>query len=135
MAAGASHADRAWRAARDAADQARRLTSYREAMELRRAAVTALTRVAGSDGPTRFDLLLELATDAAHAAPVARGRGGGVRGVSLGRSLADPERVGIAAAAMTTYCVWTPHEVDEVFEDADRGPPLGAGQRRRRPTT
>lgn len=118
LAAGASHADRAWRAAREAADQARRLTSYREAMELRRAAVTAHTRVAGSDGATRFDLLLELATDAAHAAHWPEVEAASFEAIGLGRALEDPERVGVAAAAMTTYCVWTPHEIDEVFEDA-----------------
>ncbi|QIK66725.1 AAA family ATPase [Nocardioides sp. HDW12B] len=118
LAAGASHADRAWRAAREAADQARRLTSYREAMELRRAAVTALARATDADDHARFDLLLELATDAAHAALWPEVEAAAFEAISLGRSLGDPERVGVAAAAMTTYCVWTPHEVDQVFEDA-----------------
>ncbi len=49
LAAGPTHLDRAWRAARAAADQASALSAYREAMELRTAAVEAHRRSADGD--------------------------------------------------------------------------------------
>ena len=68
LAAGPSHADRAWQAARAAADLSHALSSYRDAMDLRRAAVEAHRRAAGPDETERYALLLELAREASYAA-------------------------------------------------------------------
>lgn len=117
LAAGATHVASAWRTARTAADQARRLTSYAEAMELRAAAVDAHRRMPGADDAERYELLLELAADAAYAAQWPGVERASVEAMSLGRALGSPELVGRAATALTLYCVWMPHDIDVVFED------------------
>ena len=118
LAAGSSHVDTAWRAARDAADQARRLTSFAEAMDLRQAAVDAHRRTAGADDRVRYELLLELAADAAYAGRWTGVEAASLEAMALGRALASPELVGRAAAGLTLYCVWSPHETGVVVEDA-----------------
>ncbi len=118
LAAGSSHVDLAWRAARDAADQARRLTSYAEAMALREAAVGAHRRSPGADDEVRYTLLLELASDAAYAGRWPEVEAAALEAMALGRALASPELVGRAAAALTLYCVWMPHETGVVVVDA-----------------
>ena len=118
LAGGPSHLDTAWRAARSAADQARDLGGYREAMRLRTAAVEAHRRAAQGDEAERYDLLLELAADAAYAARWPGVEEAAFEAVALGRRLGSPERVGRAAAALSHYCVWLPHDLDAVFEDA-----------------
>jgi hypothetical protein len=118
LAAGASHAETAWRAARTAADQARRLTAYREAMDLRGAALAAHRRSPGAEDADRSDLLLELATDAAYAARWPAVEAAAIEGMAIGRQLGRPELVGRAAAQLTLYCVWQPHASGVVVEDA-----------------
>ena len=128
LAAGPSHVESAWRAARAAAVQARRLTSYAEAMALREAAVEAHRRVPGADLAVRYDLLLELVTDAALAAALAdvgAGGGGGDRARPLarrpgpgGRGGAHPQRLQRVAAARPRRGA----------RGHDRRPALGAGR-------
>ena len=117
LAAGPSHLDRAWRAARAAADQASALSAYREAMELRTAAVEAHRRSADGDEEQRFTLLLELAHDAARAAWWPAVERASFDAITLGRAMGSPARVGEAAAVLTGYCAWLPHEPEVVFED------------------
>ncbi len=118
LAAGPSHADRAWPAARAAADLSHALSSYRDAMDLRRAAVEAHRRAAGPDETERYALLLELAREASYAAQWPDVVDASFEAMALARSLGSPERVAEAAAGITTYVVWTPHDWMEVFEDA-----------------
>jgi DNA-binding SARP family transcriptional activator len=118
LAAGPSHVESAWRAARAAADEALSLASYPEAMRLRAAAVDAHRRVVGGADEVRYDLLLELATDAALAAQWPRVEAAAFEAMTLGRTMGSPVHVGRAAAALTRYCVWLPHVIDVVFEDA-----------------
>ena len=109
--------DRAWRAARAAADQASALSAYREAMTLRAAAVEAHRRSADGDEERRFELLLELADDASRAAWWSEVERASFDAITLGRAMGSPARVGEAAAVLTRYCAWLPHEPEVVFED------------------
>ena len=84
LAAGPSHVESAWRAARAAAVQARRLTSYAEAMALREAAVEAHRQVSGADLAVRYDLLLELHRRRRARGPLAHRRAGGAGGDRAG---------------------------------------------------
>jgi DNA-binding SARP family transcriptional activator len=118
MAAGPSHSDRAWPAARAAADLSHSLSAYRDSMDLRRAAVEAHRRAAGPDETERYALLLELAREASYAAQWPAVVDASFEAMALARTLGSPERVAEAAAAITTYTVWTPHDWMEVFEDA-----------------
>ena len=118
LAAGPSHADRAWSAARAAADQAHGLSSYLDAMDLRGAAVEAHRRAADADQADRYELLVELARDAAYAAQWPVVVDACFEAMALGRQLGAPDRVADAAAGLTTYVVWTPHDWEQVVEDA-----------------
>ena len=118
LAAGPSHANRAWPAARAAADLSHALSSYRDAMDLRRAAVEAHRRAAGPDETERYALLLELAREASYAAQWPEVVDASFEAMALARSIGSPEGVAEAAAGLTTYVVWTPHDWLEVFEDA-----------------
>ena len=116
LAAGPAHADRAWRAAREAARQAHDLADYTEATRVGRAGVEAQRR-SGADVAERYDLLVELARYAAYAAIWSDVVDAAFEGIAVGRSMHRPDLVGLAASAVTQYAVWTPHEWCEVFED------------------
>ena len=118
LAAGPSHVDTAWRAAREAAAQARALSAYQEALALRLDAVAAHRRVAGTREEDRYELLLEVATDAAYAAHWQPVVDASFEAMALGRALGSPAMVARAATKITQYVVWTPHEWGEVWEDA-----------------
>ena len=117
LAAGPSHVDAAWRAARSAATQARSLTSYADAMRLREAAVEAQRRVPGGDEADRYDLLLELTIDAALAARWPTAERSAIEATALGRALGDPTRVATAIRSLTVHSIWLPHDLDVVLED------------------
>ena len=117
LAAGPSHLDKAWRAARAAADQARGLSAWREALDLRAAAVAAQRRSADGKDDVLFELLLELGLDAAYAARWPDVESACMEAMVLGRALGSPARVAEAAATMMKYCVWQPHAPEMVFED------------------
>ena len=118
LAAGPSHVEAAWPAARAAAEQASRLTSYPEALRWRRAAVEAHRRVVGATDELHHELLLELANEAAYAAQWPDVEQAAFEAMTLGRTLGSPALVGSAAGALTRYCVWLPHVMNAVFEDA-----------------
>ena len=90
LAAGPSHVDAAWRAARAAADQASGLASYPEALRLRTAAVDAHRRVLGGADDLHYELLLELATDAAYAAQWPAVEAAAFEAMTLGRTMGSP---------------------------------------------
>jgi hypothetical protein len=115
--AGPAFADRAWPAAKAAADQARAVSAHLQAARLRREAVTAQRRGTRSSPTERYDLLLDLAEDAARAAVWPEVEAASREAVALGRDLGDPERVATAGAAATRYALWTPHEWGEVQAD------------------
>ena len=117
LAAGPSHLDKAWRAARAAADQARGLSAWREALDLRAAAVAAQRRSADGKDDVLFELLLELGLDAAYAARWPDVESACMEAMVLGRALGSSARVAEAAATMATYCVWQPHAPEQVYED------------------
>jgi DNA-binding SARP family transcriptional activator len=115
--AGTSNSDRAWRAARAAAAQARAGWAHTEAMQLRAAAVEAHRRSADGVDRERYDLLLELATDAAYAGRWDQVEAAASEATALGRALSSPALVGTAASTLSRYCVWVPHDTDVVLED------------------
>jgi DNA-binding SARP family transcriptional activator len=117
LAAGPSHVDRAWRAARAAADQARKVSAWQEALELRQAAVSSLRRSADHEEAALFELLLEVAHDAAYGARWTDVESACMEAITIGRMLGSPSKVAEAAAAMAAYCVWQPHAPEVVFED------------------
>ena len=118
LSAGPTHAVKAWAAADAAATQARRLSAYGEAARLRAAAVDAHRRTPGAEPAQRYEMLLDLARDAAYAAQWDLVVDATSEAMALGRGLGSPEKVAEAAAAVTTYCVWTPHDWQEVWEDS-----------------
>jgi DNA-binding SARP family transcriptional activator len=115
--AGTSNSARAWRAARAAAAQARSVWAHTEAMQLRTAAVEAHRRAADGVDRERYDLLLELATDAAYAGRWTQVEEAASEATGLGRALGSPALVGAAASTLSRYCVWIPHDIDVVMED------------------
>ncbi len=115
--AGASNSDRAWRAARAAAAQARTVWAHAEAMQLRAGAVEAHRRSADGVDRERYDLLLELATDAAYAGRWTQVEDAASEATSLGRALGSPALVGAAASTLSRYCVWIPHDIEVVMDD------------------
>ncbi len=136
LAAGPSHLESAWRAARAAAVQARGLTSYAEAMALRTAAVEAHRRAAGADpvGPLRPAARARHRRRPRRALAdggAGRGRGDRPRPLarrpgSRGRGGAHPQRLQRVAAARPRRRA----------RGHDRRPAVGAGRgggRRRRP--
>jgi DNA-binding SARP family transcriptional activator len=117
LAAGPTHADRAWPAAAAAADQARRATAYREALALRRDAIDRHGRVVGASLEERYALLLELARDSAYAAWWPTVREASYGAMALARTLDRPDLVGPAAAGLSRYAVWTVHDWMALSED------------------
>lgn len=115
--AGTSNSDRAWRAARAAAAQARSVWAHAEAMQLRAAAVEAHRRAADGVDRERYDLLLELATDAAYAGHWTQVEEAASEATALARTLGSPALVGMAASTLSRYCVWLPHDTEVVLED------------------
>ncbi len=115
--AGTSNSDRAWRAARAAAAQARSVWAHTDAMQLRAAAVEAHRRAADGVDRERYDLLLELATDAAYAGRWTQVEEAASEATELGRALSSPALVGAAASTLSRYCVWIPHDFQVVMED------------------
>jgi DNA-binding SARP family transcriptional activator len=116
LAAGAAHSERAWRAARDAAAQARGLSDHVTAARLGVDAVAAHRR-SGAEDAERFELLVGVTRDAAYGARWDLVVDAAFEAIALGRSLGRPDLMGQAAAALSAYCVWLPHEWEEYFPD------------------
>ncbi len=117
LAAGPSYAERAWRAAVDAAAQARRTFSWVEAEQLVAAAIEAHRRDPAGTAQERIDLLLTRARDCRpnfewdQVLPCA------AEAIALARREEDLPRLVAAAAAASDNLVWTSQQWNEVLED------------------
>ena len=117
LAAGPSYAERAWRAAVDAAAQARRTFSWVEAEQLVAAAIEAHRRDPAGTAQERIDLLLTRAHDCRpnfewdQVLPCA------AEAIALARREDDLERLTAAAAAASDNLVWLAQQWNEVLED------------------
>ena len=117
LAAGPAHVSTAWRAAVDAAAQARTAFAHPEAAALMRAALDAHRRSPDGHPDQRFDLLLTLAADCQRAADWTGVVESSFEAIALARDRDTPAGLARPAAALTTYSVWLPHEWNEVFAD------------------
>ncbi|WP_027861148.1 BREX system ATP-binding domain-containing protein [Marmoricola sp. URHB0036] len=117
LAAGPSYAGRAWRAAVDAAAQARRSFSWVEAANLMSAAIEAHRRDPSGTPEERIDLLLTLARDFRPNAEWNQVLPAAAEAVSLARRSGDLERLTAAASAASDNLVWLSQQWNEVLED------------------
>ena len=117
LAAGPTHTARAWRAAADAAAQARQVFSHAEAASLMADAIAAHRRDPAGTPEERFELLLTRAGDCQRSAAWRDVVACAFEAINQARSARDPVRVARAAAEVSRYGLWTPHEWGEVFED------------------
>ncbi len=106
LAAGPAYAGQAWRAAREAAESARRVHAYGEVAELLEAALDSLVQDPTATPADRYDLLMTLAD--AH-----RWRAAWdpllmtvQRAIAVADELGDVERLARAASAMTVGALW-----------------------------
>ena len=117
LAAGPTHVGRAWRAAADAAAQARRTFAWVEAEQLVAAAIDAHRRDPLGTTEERIDLLLTRARDCRPNAewdqvlPLAE------EAIALARREQDLPRLAAAAEAATDGSVWMPQQWKDVPED------------------
>jgi hypothetical protein len=117
LAAGPSHASRAWRAAADAAEQARRTFSWVEAERLVAAAIAAHRRDPLGTATERIDLLLTRARDCRPNAEWDQVLPCAAEAIGLARREEDLPRLAAAAAAATDNSVWLPQQWNELPED------------------
>lgn len=117
LAAGPTHASRAWRAAVDAAEQARRTFSWVEAEQLVAAAIAAHRRDPLGTATERIDLLLTRARDCRPNAEWDQVLLCAAEAITLARREEDLVRLAAAAAASTDNAVWLPQQWNEVPED------------------
>ncbi|MFC7493701.1 MULTISPECIES: BTAD domain-containing putative transcriptional regulator [unclassified Nocardioides] len=104
--AGPSYADRAWRAAVDAAALARRLFAYDEAAELLRSALVSIEGDADAGLRDRYDLLMALIDEYRWAAQLPKLVGAVEEAIEVGRLLGDHEAVARAAISTTQGVLW-----------------------------
>ena len=117
LAAGPSYAGRAWRAATDAAAQARRTFSWVEAEQLVAAAIEAHRRDPAGTALERIDLLLTRARDCRPNSEWDQVLPCAAEAISLARREEDLPRLAAAAQAATDNLVWTPQQWNEVLDD------------------
>lgn len=117
LAAGPTHVSRAWRAAADAAAQARRTFSWVEAEQLVAAAIDAHRRDPLGTTAERIDLLLDRARDCRPNAEWDQVLPCAAEAITLARREEDLDRLAAAAAAATDGSVWMPQQWNEVPED------------------
>lgn len=117
LAAGPTHVGRAWRAAADAAAQARRTFSWVEAEQLVAAAIDAHRRDPLGTTTQRIDLLLTRARDCRPNAEWDQVLPCAMEAIALARREDDLGRLAAAAAAATDGSVWMPQQWEEVPED------------------
>jgi hypothetical protein len=117
LAAGPSYAARAWRAAVDAAEQARRTFSWVEAEQLVAAAIEAHRRDPLGTAQERIDLLLARARDCRPNSEWDQVLLCASEAISLARSEGDMDRLVAAAAAATDNLVWMSQQWNVVLED------------------
>ena len=117
LAAGPTHVGRAWRAAADAAAQARRTFSWVEAERLVAAAIDAHRRDPLGTTVERIDLLLTRASDCRPNAEWDQVLPCAEEAIALARREEDLGRLAAAAAAATDGSVWMPQQWNDVPED------------------
>lgn len=117
LAAGPTHVGRAWRAAADAAEKARRTFAWVEAEQLVAAAIDAHRRDPLGTTAERIDLLLTRARDCRPNAEWDQVLPCAAEAIALARREEDLPRLAAAAAAATDGSVWMPQQWDEVPED------------------
>ncbi|WP_395692619.1 BTAD domain-containing putative transcriptional regulator [Nocardioides sp.] len=135
--AGPSYADRAWRAAVEAAAVARHLYAYDEAAQLLEAALVALESDGRSTGRDRYDVLMSLVEAYRWAAQLPDLVATVEQAIGVGQQLGDPEAVARAAIATTEQVLWRsgpPGSVNEEVVGAlrtslDRLPPADSDLR------
>lgn len=115
--AGPSYADRAWRAAVDAAEVARRLHAYDQAAGLLHGALGALDGDAGAGLRDRFDVLMALIEAYRWSARLPDLVRTVEEAIVVGKQLRDPEAVARAAIATTEGVLWRSGEPGEVNEE------------------
>lgn len=122
--AGPSYADRAWRAAVDAAALARRLFAYDQAAELLEGALVSMDSDAQATLRDRYDVLTALMDAYRWAAQLPDLVAAVEQGIEVGKQLRDPVAVGEAAIATTQVVLWRsapPGAVNETVVSALRG--------------
>jgi DNA-binding SARP family transcriptional activator/predicted ATPase len=110
FAAGPGHADRAWRAATTAAEQARVVYAYDEAQELLERAVDLLDHDPAASTADEFDVLMLLATTLQLAAKWVDLRGVVHRMIELADWLGDVDRLARAAVLPSNGALWQASE-------------------------
>ena len=118
LAAGPTHVGRAWRAAVEAAEQARRTFSHEDAATLMLGAVEAHRRDPLGTPEEQFELLLSKARDHQRLADWKEVVACAFEAIALARHQDDPVRMARAAAALSDRAVWLPHGWNQVHEDA-----------------
>jgi hypothetical protein len=124
LAAGPTHAARAWRAAVAAARAARRLHAYDEAAELLRAALAAMTGDPGATLRDRYDALMDLVEAYRWAALLPSLVACAEEAIDVAKQMRDPEAVARAATSATQSSLWrsaAPGEENEKVVAALRG--------------
>lgn len=104
--AGPSYADRAWRAAADAAALARRYYAYDEAAELLQSALVSIEGDAQATLRDRYDLLMALIEEYRWAAQLPALVATVEQAIVVGKQLRDPEAVARAAISTTIGVLW-----------------------------
>ncbi len=117
LAAGPSYAARAWRAAVEAAEQARRTFSWVEAEQLMAAAIEAHRRDPAATAEERIDLLLTRAKDCRPNSEWDQVLPCAAEAIALARREEDLPRLVAAAVASSDNLVWTAQQWNEVLED------------------
>lgn len=123
FAAGPGHADRAWRAATSAAEQARAVYAYDEAQEMLERALQGLDADPAATIADEYDVLMLLAVTLQLAAKWVDLRGVVHRLIDLADRLDDVDRLARAAVLPSTGALWQASEhgaVDEPTVEALR---------------
>lgn len=122
--AGPSYADRAWRAAVEAAGLARRFYAYDEAAELLQSALVSIEGDAQATLRDRYDLLMALIEEYRWAAQLPGLVATVEQAIVVGKQLRDPEAVARAAISTTIGVLWRsgpPGTINDLVVDALRG--------------
>lgn len=115
--AGPQHARHAWRAASEAAEAARRLYAYDEAVDLRREALEAAEHDPGLSLTDRYELLVGLAVALQLAGNWIELRSVVRQALRVADELDDVERLLRAASMLSTNALWQPGGFGDIDED------------------
>lgn len=115
--AGPSYADRAWRAAVEAGEVARRLHAYDQAAELLEGALASLEGDGGAGLRERYDVLMALIEAYRWSARLPDLVRAVEEAIVVGKQLRDPEAVARAASSTTEGVLWRSGEPGEVNDE------------------